>query len=330
MPFFIATSYRNLVQDAVDSVFAGDDILAICDNSSTLTATVVGDLAGRTILWEQISGSPVSFSTPTNQLTASFTAFNFDDKEFRFTVDKNLPSEKFDEITVFGTPTEKVAYPIQQSTASLINNPTPVATMIVALESVPRTVIYCKDLSNPVITWTMPDTAHVRLLSFDIQFKLNSGPWTTESTTSPTSRMYIPLFGDPAYKYRVVANLKTPNSTFISPSNRQTRDIIQEALLVVNDHVQVTTSQQSPRTMVTFTTDILKLVNKAPNVVDVTLNRGQTPATSTMSAFSTDTLTLITKPPIESDMYITSHQKITTSQITSFTVEDLTGGSVGG
>jgi hypothetical protein len=329
MPFFIATSYRNLVQPAVDSVFAGDDILAICDNSSTLTATVVGDLAGRTILWEQISGSPVSFSTPTNQLTASFTAFNFDDKVFRFTVDKNLSSEKFDEITVFGTPTEKVAHPIQQSSASFIKHPTPVASIIVALESTPQTVVYCKDLSNPVLIWTMPDTT-VQVLDFDIQFKLNSGPWTTEATTSPSSRMYTPLFADPAYKYRVVANLKTTNAVFGSPSNRQIRDIIQEDLLVVNDHIQVSIRQQAPRTMLTFSTDTLKLVNRAPDVDDVVLNQGQIPLVSIMSAFTVETLALIIKPPTESATYVTSHQKITTSQIVSFTVEDLTGGSVGG
>lgn len=331
MPFFIATSYRNLTQDAVSFVDAGPDQQLICDPSGVLTAVVSGDLAGRVLLWEQISGSPVSFTSPTNQLSVTFNQFDFDDKTFRFTVDKNLPSERYDDITVFGSPTS-IAYqsPDQLLSSSRINETIPVASLSVALESIPHTVVYCKDLSNSELVWTISDVT-VPLIGFNIEFKLGGGAWTVEATTSPSSRVYVPLFTNSSYLYRVVAIRKTPNATYSVPSNYVNRTVLQDDVLTVNDYAALSTTNILTNTQIThFNVDTLKLVKKPPVIDDSQLSMNQRLSNSAVKLFTVQTLVLLTKPPVEIESHLTSQQQLSSSRITTFTVEDLTGGSVGG
>lgn len=121
MPFQVVYSEYSRQPGIINSFDAGADQIAVCDLEITLTATVDGDLFGHTILWEQISGAPITFITPTDQLTVTYvnaipgspiTGGVFDDKVFRFTIDKgstdpNNP-EQFDEVNVFGAPTNPV------------------------------------------------------------------------------------------------------------------------------------------------------------------------------------------------------------------------------
>lgn len=67
--------YKILVQNVIHYLDAGPDQYAICTNNITLTATVIGDLAGHVLLWEQISGNTlgVTVTSPTNELTLTYT-----------------------------------------------------------------------------------------------------------------------------------------------------------------------------------------------------------------------------------------------------------------
>lgn len=121
MPFQVIYSEFSRQPGIINSFDAGADIIAVCDLQVTLTATVDGDLFGHTIVWEQVSGAPVTFITPTDQLSVTYvnaipgspiTGGVFDDKVFRFIIDKNSTDpnnpEQFDDVNVFGAPTSFV------------------------------------------------------------------------------------------------------------------------------------------------------------------------------------------------------------------------------
>lgn len=121
MPFQLSLTSRSRSSRGVISSFsAGDQQFATCAIEVTLTATVIGDLTGHNILWEQLTGdTQIVFVTPTNQLTATYNVIGggSNDRIFRFYIDKGTPLERFDDVTVWGTPTETTTLRIS-STAS--------------------------------------------------------------------------------------------------------------------------------------------------------------------------------------------------------------------
>ncbi len=259
MPFIIATSFRQVLLDAVQSVDAGEDQNLICDTGGTLTATVVGDFGGHTYLWEQISGTAVTFTSPTDQLSVTFTQGDFDDKVFRFTVDKGQTNEKFDEISVFGSPTFTLRLGNTQSNqTSILTTPAPIAEITTNFLSTPDTVIACKDLSDPLLRWIQPPYTGT-LVGYGIQFNIGDGIWTTEATVSAASRVYVPLYSTPTAVYRVVGLFTGPNGTYTAPSNTLWRPRVEdevayvsEGLIIANSPTKINTSQ-----MQTFTVEDL-------------------------------------------------------------------------
>lgn len=107
----------------VHHAYAGEDGLIICDPTYTLTASIIGDITGHVVLWEQIDGPPVIWNTPLDQLIVSFTqpAGQYYDRTFRFYVDKGTHRELHDDVTIFATPTSYANLGIPSSTGVYID-----------------------------------------------------------------------------------------------------------------------------------------------------------------------------------------------------------------
>lgn len=119
MPFQISLSNGAHPLGVIATFDAGVDQYATCAPSVTLTATVVGNLGGHQISWEQVTGdTQIIWVTPTNQLTVTYTVIGggSSDRVFRFYVDKGTPIQQYSDITVWGTPTETQAYAVSSLT----------------------------------------------------------------------------------------------------------------------------------------------------------------------------------------------------------------------
>jgi len=110
MPFQVIFTSVKVPKGVIKSFTAEEDLAAVCDTGETLTATIIGDKTAHVFLWEQISGDPVTFTTPLDQLSISFTFITSVDRLFRFWIDKDDPEiAQYDDVWVYGTPTDIVS-----------------------------------------------------------------------------------------------------------------------------------------------------------------------------------------------------------------------------
>ena len=108
MPFQVSLSSRRRIYGQISYVSAGADQYHICTPVVYLEAAVVGDLIGHSLLWEQLSGTPVTLFNA-NTLTPYFNYTDGSDKVFRFWIDKGTPEQQFDDMTVYRTPTSRTS-----------------------------------------------------------------------------------------------------------------------------------------------------------------------------------------------------------------------------
>lgn len=101
---------------------AGDDQYIVCTSTIYLQSSIVGNMAGHTFLWEQISGGAVSI-IPVSQTQAYYISpggGGTDDRVFRFWIDKGKFNEQYQDVTIYGTPVD--FYTNNASTLSSIND----------------------------------------------------------------------------------------------------------------------------------------------------------------------------------------------------------------
>jgi hypothetical protein len=104
---------------------AGDDQTLICQNTTIIEATIVGNPANHIFEWEQIEGDPVVWLSPVNQqfrylpgsshwtkiddqlykTHASIQRTTASDLSLRFWIDRRAKNERYDDVIIFGTPT---------------------------------------------------------------------------------------------------------------------------------------------------------------------------------------------------------------------------------
>lgn len=214
MAIINVTIFRVNAAGVITSISAGPDQYVICAMTVTLTATVIGDLTGHTVLWEQISGpTDIIFITPTNQLIVQYTTTTFFDRTFRFYIDKLQPGEIFDDVIMFGTPTSfsnaGVAGDETNILASIVGSsfPTERVPDLKILRHFPE--LYdpdgsasCNQNIEHALSWTMPGSI-TTLTQFLVQ-RLIGGVFVTIATLPATARMYITGIL-PNTVYRVVA-----------------------------------------------------------------------------------------------------------------------------
>lgn len=229
MPFQVSFSAKSTPKGLIDFFTAGPDQVVVCDTTVFLEATVVGDLTGHTILWEQVDGVAVTFNTPLNQFAINYTTANFQDKTFRFYIDKGTGIEQFDDVIMFSTPTFPYygGLPDQNCIANLggslrcdrpslsigFQQPSGLSTEI---------LIECGANTTALLEWTAP-CAIDKLIQYVVQQRIVAGPWTDEAILPPSALSHVPLVLGASYQ--VVAIIQEDNSAVSSaPSNNAYHD----------------------------------------------------------------------------------------------------------
>lgn len=104
------TPTPSLSMGNVGIVSAGTDTSSLCSTVVPLVGSISGGSGGNlTILWEQISGPAVVINDP-SALSTYFTYSTSSDRTFRLWVNKGSANQAFDDVTVFGTPSDYVTY----------------------------------------------------------------------------------------------------------------------------------------------------------------------------------------------------------------------------
>jgi len=297
MPFQVTYTQRAIPSGIIQSISAGEDGIAVCDVNFALTATVIGELDGHTILWEQVSGTPVTFDTQLDQLSISYSQTTFDDKVFRFYIDKGGAGEAFDDVTVYGSPVS--------------------VNKIAIRNSIP--------LFN-TSTSTHGDAVSLRILSPYPEIQQDSyAEFNDLATVSPDTLMYYgPLtLGS---SYIVTANLLHNNSSPYSVSSNIVWNMSRDDGIYAVSSATKNVMLASPA-IFNYDVETLVVISK-DDVID---NRNIYMKSSISNfEYATEQLRISTKP-YSDDMagkrIIPSDRSVI---ITDFDVADTTGGQVGG
>ena len=230
MPFQVAYSAKATPTGVIAFFSAGPDQQAVCDGAVTMTAIVIGDTEGHAFLWEQLSGSAVAWTTPLNQFSVSFTTATFDDKVFRFWVDKGAGNQQFDDINIFSTPTFSFSVGGSGADDSFVEvgigglSQAPVLKIATAFTESKSSLAECRTATSPQkLLWTVA-AQEGRIIQFVVQFRNNAGPWSDEAILPAGSNAYTTLANVGA-AYQVVVVREELNSTISStPSNTVNSD----------------------------------------------------------------------------------------------------------
>jgi len=208
MPFQVSFSIFKEAPGVIQYFSAGEDQNVICSPLVTLQATVIGDLTGHQIIWEQISGHAVNFTTPLNQLTVQFTppAIN-DDKIFRFWIDKGTIEQQYDDINVWTTPTSIliVDVPLPKNNTSIGSYGETVGCRAPALRAMfnyPLTkeeVATCSSYASKSLAWETVCTDAGILTGYTL-YKKVSGSWVEVISLPPTALRYDTVEVNVLYK----------------------------------------------------------------------------------------------------------------------------------
>lgn len=109
--------------NSITLVTAGPEQQTLCDPIVYLEAIVVGEIAGHSFQWEQISGTPAVDIITVSETQAYYlvTGLPGSDKVFRFWVDRGTILEQFADITIRTTP-QTTALVLQYGAANLLNS----------------------------------------------------------------------------------------------------------------------------------------------------------------------------------------------------------------
>jgi len=163
MSFQVSFSIYQKVQGTIDSFDAGIDQLVLCSLSVYLNANVIGDLTGHTTEWEQLTGNIVPLITDSN-IQSHFIKTESSDKIFRFWIDRYTIFAQYDDVTIWGTPTETTPASLFGSTfrTGLTNvDPVPCSSIAATINISAPPPISLQGDGPPasvvfIITWSLP------------------------------------------------------------------------------------------------------------------------------------------------------------------------------
>lgn len=246
MPFQISLICSSKQAGVINSFDAGDSQFATCALSVTLSATVNGDVRGHALLWEQISGdAQIVFVTPTNQLTVTYNVIGLGsaDRTFRFYIDKGTSQEQYDDVIVWGTPTE-----VDTQRLNIFPSPTSIDSScrniscgsIQMYYSFPAPTESGSYANNPitgfVLHWTAPSCDSQYFTGTDVKHNVG-GILTTLGTVLPSApqEIAIPSTLDAYYLY---TNYKEESNYYTQYSCRFYQDSIPgTATTIITDTV---------------------------------------------------------------------------------------------
>ena len=334
MPFQVTFAQKAIPSGIIQLVDAGPDGNAICDISFSLEATVIGNLAGHTVLWEQTAGVAVTFTTPVNQLAISYNQSTFEDKTFRFWVDKGTASQRFDDVSVFGSPTSIIS---RNKTFSGNHNNNTITTTnafdadslsIRLLPQLPTAqhsgFVIEKFYTSADLLWLTPHT-DLTIIGFAVQSRAPSGTWADVSILPETAREYPVTDDNNLYKVDVI--YRYPNSYV----GRKSSNVIlangelNDSKLIAVD-APARTHSVSSSAIIGFVVETLSIVVKDPIIEQKAISISSN--NFGIEGFSVDNFSLTLKPaPYDSTQ---GHTFSENTRIVDFDVTIVTGGQVGG
>ena len=340
MPFQVVFNVFNVPAGIISSFTAGEDFLAICDTSISLQATVIGDTTGHVFLWEQISGSAVTWTSPLNQLSATYTTSIFDDKIFRFWIDKGTPNQQFDDVIIYGTPTEIKFLSMGASNNGVVNYGSGVRCRDLNLRGVnnfPFTqhngVVGCGSTDWNLI-WDEPcDVEHI--VHYIVQEKNILGPWNDVATVTPMApRQYSSVNLGSSYRILTVftdyflTSYNASNSFYANPSN-----LSPDITAAEGKSVSITSKSENIAITVY---NVLQLFNKlcSPDSPDISQVNSSESRVEQLKVTAYNVLELF-KQTCEPDSPDIAHvnsseSRVEQLKVTAYNVLDLTGSEIGG
>lgn len=212
-------SYLEIIVDTVQ--------LVSCTDIFTLKAAVItGDPAKHSYYWQQVSGTPVIFLEPQNQLMVMVqkAPSTTGDLHFRFWVDKGTPFEQYKDTFVSTNALEFVTYATNVSNKSEITqSPTAITggglgvTLVYLIPGVSFPGTSTIDNTNLNMIWTNPTVTYPVVNTKTILYNNVSGTlnWLAEYATPGNSYPYNSGIGQPnrssTYVLRSIYNLYNAN-----------------------------------------------------------------------------------------------------------------------
>jgi hypothetical protein len=341
MPFRVSYSTRANPVGLILFFSAGIDQFTICSTGATLQAIVIGNTIGHSFEWEQISGSPVTFTTPLDQFSVSYTQTTFEDKTFSFTMDKGTSNQRIDTVTAFGTPTEKITTQPSSTITVVkvvpdigsIDCRTPTLHLFTNFPDAGGIGIGSCNLIDDSQLYVLPGDCADKLIQFEFQSR-SSGmdPWSTDAITIPPNVQFAtPVIGR---TYRVIASyLDTTISQYVSNPvyirNRPGNTNIQNAS--VTDRINISSVQHTQPTLSTYDVVLNTIVFKEPIDNILTAPAHATITTVIVPTYDVLITSLLTKTaPIDNILVSTVPTTVNTVVVTDYTVEDLSSEVIGG
>ncbi len=189
-------------------VSAGEDFTSMCATETILKGTFISDepIDNYVFLWEQLTGPPVTIHNPT-QLITTYSYTQSVDYSFRLWCNKGLPNQTWDDVNVFGSPSDTLTSPFN----SVLNQIHHSQSFNVDFSLVNRN--RCSDphqSDTSSLSFTLPDidgsTGQIIVQAFE------NGGWEdiyTGAYIGNIHRYFIPV-SEPYTTYRIRAELVPP------------------------------------------------------------------------------------------------------------------------
>lgn len=187
-------------------VFAGEDFTSLCANEVTLLGTFVSDepIQNYSFLWEQLSGPPVIIADPTALIT-TYTYTQTVDYTFRLWCNKGLPNQTWDDLTVYGTPSEM----LDTVFTSHIRRESRNKQFNVKFDIVHLNKCIAPDDPSLSLNFTLPDLGNGRTGIVEVEQYIG-GEWVSvfsDNYIANLKRYYVPITNSTA-QYRVKASMR--------------------------------------------------------------------------------------------------------------------------
>ena len=205
MGFQVSFSIRRK-QLSLTRGYAGDDQFIICANGTTLTATLWGSKPEKAVLlWEQTEGPDVTWLTPLNQISVSFTknilqGNAFIDVKFRLWINKGTKFEQFSDIWVYSTPTSFGSIGSQYVMNITAYRNVDTTDFPVGGSSTIQVIPSLTVDGGYQLRWNSPANPHL-IVQTDMQQFIN-GAWETIGITTGKTSFFDGI--DPTQSYRLI------------------------------------------------------------------------------------------------------------------------------
>jgi len=340
MPFQVSFSQKAVPAGIIQAISAGADFSTVCDTNVTITAIVLGDLLGHTVLWEQVSGSAVTFTSPTDQLEVSYSQTNFDDKVFRFTVDKGTAFEEFDEVTVYGSPLDAETLGLPAPTqifnyGDSLNADSPILKFLTPFPfSMHSGDVVCNVYTSATLAWNTPNSEH-ELLQYIVKERDNLTGLQNDVAILPNTANYFDsiVIGR---TYKIAAVYRAKNShIFQAESNTLWLNGIlstdTDVAISAVEAIGATVAQRDSAQLISeYDQEKLSILNHSPTPSDINFGLSSSKDSPNTFEYDQEILSIIKHFPPPDQLFFSLTSAPSAILISDYDQEIVTGGQVGG